>query len=51
MDQEWNYYTRRDAKANIIIANASKKDSTQMRLISFVGMIFLPGTFLAVSNP
>ncbi|KAK9780387.1 hypothetical protein SCAR479_02502 [Seiridium cardinale] len=44
---EWNYHTRRDAKANIIIAHASKQDSTQMRLISLVGMIFLPGTFLA----
>ncbi|KAK8039848.1 hypothetical protein PG993_008259 [Apiospora rasikravindrae] len=44
---EWNYHTRRDAKANIIIACASKVDSNQMRLISILGMIFLPGTFLA----
>ncbi|KAK8863010.1 hypothetical protein PGQ11_009245 [Apiospora arundinis] len=44
---EWNYHTRRDAKANIIIAHASKKDSSQMRYISFLGMVFLPGTFLA----
>ncbi|KAK7978225.1 hypothetical protein PG988_005715 [Apiospora saccharicola] len=46
-EQEWNYHTRRDAKANIIIACASKMDSNQMRLISVLGMIFLPGTFLA----
>ncbi|KAK8086400.1 hypothetical protein PG994_001374 [Apiospora phragmitis] len=44
---EWNYYTRRDAKANIVIACASKMDSSQMRLISILGMVFLPGTFLA----
>ncbi|KAM0817905.1 hypothetical protein AB5N19_03712 [Seiridium cardinale] len=44
---EWNYHARRDANANIKIAHASKQDSTQMRLISLVGMIFLPGTFLA----
>ncbi|KAF7534858.1 hypothetical protein G7054_g5877 [Neopestalotiopsis clavispora] len=44
---EWNHYTRRDAKANIIIARLSRRDSTQMKLMSLVGMIFLPGTFLA----
>ncbi|KAK8107220.1 uncharacterized protein PG998_009233 [Apiospora kogelbergensis] len=44
---EWNYHSRRDAKANIIIAHASKRDSSQMRYISLLGMVFLPGTFLA----
>lgn len=44
---EWNYHTRRDAKANIFIARASHQDSTQMKMISWIGMIFLPGTFLA----
>ncbi|KAK6844527.1 hypothetical protein PG995_014637 [Apiospora arundinis] len=44
---EWNYHSRRDAKANIIIAYASKRDSSQMRYMSFLGMVFLPGTFLA----
>ncbi|KAK8078102.1 hypothetical protein PG996_004272 [Apiospora saccharicola] len=44
---EWNFHTRRDAKANIIIAYASKMDSNQMRAISYMGMVFLPGTFLA----
>jgi len=47
--QEWNYYTRRDSRANIIIANATKRDGSQMRMISLLGMTFLPGTFLAVS--
>ncbi|KAK8101857.1 hypothetical protein PG999_012231 [Apiospora kogelbergensis] len=46
---EWNFYTRRDAKANIIIAFASKRDSNQMRAISYMGMVFLPGTFLALT--
>ncbi|KAK5657519.1 hypothetical protein OQA88_3091 [Cercophora sp. LCS_1] len=44
---EWNYYTRRDSRANIIIANATKRDGSQMRMISLLGMTFLPGTFLA----
>ncbi|KAI0376811.1 hypothetical protein F5Y04DRAFT_265548 [Hypomontagnella monticulosa] len=47
IQMEWNYHTRRDANANIFIAYASREDSYQMRLISLVGMIFLPGTFLA----
>ncbi|RYO83268.1 hypothetical protein DL766_002145 [Monosporascus sp. MC13-8B] len=44
---EWNYYSRRDAGATIEIAVASKRDSSQMRYISYLGMMFLPGTFLA----
>ncbi|KAK1960831.1 hypothetical protein LY78DRAFT_723805 [Colletotrichum sublineola] len=45
--KESNYYTRRDAKVAIIIANLTKKDGSQMRSISLLGMLFLPGTFLA----
>ncbi|OHE95971.1 hypothetical protein CORC01_08664 [Colletotrichum orchidophilum] len=44
---ESNYYTRRDARVSIYIANATQKDGSQMRSISLLGMIFLPGTFLA----
>ncbi|KAJ0116781.1 uncharacterized protein J7T55_009932 [Diaporthe amygdali] len=44
---EWNYYTRRDAQVNFSIATATKMDSSQMKQISLLGMIFLPGTFLA----
>ncbi|KAF6809281.1 hypothetical protein CMUS01_13720, partial [Colletotrichum musicola] len=44
---ESNYYTRRDARAAMIIANHTKRDGSQMRSISLLGMIFLPGTFLA----
>ncbi|KAI0913781.1 hypothetical protein F4823DRAFT_621977 [Ustulina deusta] len=44
---ESNYLTRKDAWATISIAVESKKDSSHMRYISFLGMIFLPGTFFA----
>lgn len=47
--QEWNYYTRRDAQVNYSIATATRMDSSQMKQISLLGMIYLPGTFLAVS--
>lgn len=47
--QEWNYYTRRDAQVNFSIATATRMDGSQMKHISLLGMIFLPGTFLAVS--
>lgn len=41
-------FTRTDSWVNFTIAKASKRDSTHMRFISIMGMIFLPGTFLAV---
>ncbi|KAI0009020.1 hypothetical protein F4779DRAFT_405981 [Xylariaceae sp. FL0662B] len=44
---EWNYYSRQDAMQNAEIAKASKKESSQMKAIAMLGMIFLPGTFLA----
>ncbi|KAI0458536.1 hypothetical protein F5B21DRAFT_529043 [Xylaria acuta] len=44
---ESNYLTRKDAWATISIAVESKKDSSHMRYISILGMIFLPGTFFA----
>jgi len=44
---EWNYYARQDSQATIVMANASQRDSSQMRVISLMGMIFLPPTFLA----
>lgn len=33
----------------MIIADHTKKDGSQMKSISLLGMVFLPGTFLAVS--
>ncbi|KAJ4388150.1 hypothetical protein N0V93_008756 [Gnomoniopsis smithogilvyi] len=54
MKIESNYYTRRDADANkniaesnIEIAYDAKRDSHHMQTMSFLGMMFLPGTFFA----
>ncbi|KAI1357371.1 hypothetical protein F5Y08DRAFT_324447 [Xylaria arbuscula] len=44
---ESNHLSRRDALTNIFIAVESKKDSSHMRYIALLGMIFLPGTFFA----
>ncbi|KAK2050083.1 hypothetical protein LZ31DRAFT_548868 [Colletotrichum somersetense] len=44
---ESNYYTRRDAKAACAIAKSTQKDGSRMKSIALLGMIFLPGTFLA----
>lgn len=46
--QEWNYHSRQNAKQGHLIAERAKKDSGQMTTIARLGMIFLPGTFLAV---
>lgn len=48
--KEWNYYTRHDAKVSLSIATETKMDGSQMKQISLLGMTFLPGTFLAVSD-
>ncbi|KAJ8129595.1 hypothetical protein O1611_g4036 [Lasiodiplodia mahajangana] len=47
---ESNHLSRRDALANIYTAVASKRDSSYMRDIALLGMIFLPGTFFAQPN-
>ncbi|KAI8629015.1 hypothetical protein F5Y19DRAFT_435969 [Xylariaceae sp. FL1651] len=44
---ESNYLSREEASISIRIAVLSQRDSTLMRHISYVGMIFLPGTFFA----
>ncbi|KAI1359231.1 hypothetical protein F5Y08DRAFT_349861 [Xylaria arbuscula] len=44
---ESNYLTRMDAWATMNVAVESKRDSSHMRYISKLGMIFLPGTFFA----
>jgi hypothetical protein len=38
-----------DARLNLMLAKSSKKDSGSMKLIAVVTMIYLPGTFIAVS--
>lgn len=43
----FNLTTRYDAKANIAVARAAKKDSASMKAIALMTMAFLPGTFVA----
>jgi hypothetical protein len=45
-----NHYMQRDNKLNQLIANASKRDSSAMKVLAVVTMVFLPGTFVAVST-
>jgi hypothetical protein len=47
--QRDNYYNKRDAESNQLIAISGKRDSTSMKVLAVVTMIFLPGTFVAVS--
>jgi hypothetical protein len=49
--QTYNLLAQRDNKLNITIAQASKKDSTTMRSIAIVTILFLPGAYIAVSIP
>ncbi len=39
--------TRYDAASSIAIAKSAKKDSTSMKAIAIMTMVFLPGTFFA----
>jgi Mg2+ and Co2+ transporter CorA len=41
--------SKEDSAVMKTIALESKKDSSAMKTISILGMIFLPGTFVAVS--
>jgi hypothetical protein len=40
---------QKDSKVMMEIAADSRKDSSAMKTISILGMLFLPGTFVAVS--
>ena len=42
--------SKEDSAAMRTIALESKRDSTAMKTISILGMLFLPGTFIAVSS-
>ena len=43
--------SKEDSTVMRAIAMESKRDSSAMKTISILGMIFLPGTFVAVSLP
>lgn len=47
--QQWNRIGHSDAQTNLGIAKTAREEGTQMRFIAFLGMLFLPGTFAAVS--
>jgi Mg2+ and Co2+ transporter CorA len=42
--------SKEDSAIMRMIAVESKKDSSAMKTIAILGMFFLPGTFIAVSN-
>jgi hypothetical protein len=46
----YNLVTQHDAASNIQLAAGMKRDSTSMKAIAALTMIFLPGTFTAVST-
>jgi hypothetical protein len=46
----FNLLVQRDNKLNITVAAASQRDNTAMKTISIVTMVFLPGTYIAVSG-
>lgn len=46
----FNLVTQQDAASNIQLASSMKRDSTSMNAIAALTMVFLPGTFTAVSN-
>ncbi|KAF3766481.1 hypothetical protein M406DRAFT_356355 [Cryphonectria parasitica EP155] len=47
MQMERDYYTRQDSRASYSLARASSRDGSTMKIISRLGMYFLPPTFLA----
>jgi hypothetical protein len=47
----YNLVTQQDAASNIQLAVSMKRDSTSMNAIAALTMVFLPGTFIAVSSP
>jgi len=49
MSLVYNLVTQQDAANNIQIAADMKRDSTSMNAIAALTMVFLPGTFTAVS--
>jgi hypothetical protein len=41
--------TQQDSQANIIMAASMKRDSGSMKTIAALTMVYLPGSFVAVS--
>ncbi|KAK3321375.1 hypothetical protein B0T19DRAFT_445141 [Cercophora scortea] len=51
MNFVFNMVTQQDSSTNVDISYKMSKDSSSMNAITILTMIFLPGTFVAVSNP
>lgn len=51
MSLVFNLVTQQDAANGMEIAADTKRDSTSMNAIAALTMVFLPGTFTAVSTP
>lgn len=51
MNLVYNLVTQQDAANNIGLAASMKRDSTSMKAIAAVTMVFLPATFIAVGCP
>ncbi|KAI4149288.1 MAG: hypothetical protein LQ341_001359 [Variospora aurantia] len=47
----FNAEAQRDSKVQVRIAEEARKNTASMKAIAVVTMIFLPSTFVAVSNP
>lgn len=47
--QVYQFMAQRDSNVMMELAAGSKRDSSAMKTISILGMLFLPGTFVAVS--
>jgi hypothetical protein len=43
--------SRKDTEAMLAIAKATREDSGIVRIVTVVAFVYLPGTFVAVSEP
>lgn len=50
-EQAFNMVSEYDSRIQVRIGEATQSDSTAMKMISFLGFLFLPGTFISVCPP
>jgi hypothetical protein len=48
MEQAFNLVAQIDSRITVRIGEATQADSATMKTISFLGLVFLPGTFICV---